>query len=642
MKPFLSLCMIVKNEEKVIERCLSSISHLVDEVIVVDTGSTDSTKEIVKKYTTDIYDFEWINDFSAARNFAASKATGEWIVVLDADEYVDEENFKDFIQELKDDNDLFDAYYAKILNFTGNLGENVVQNFHDRIYKNNGEISFHRSIHEQFKNNKGEPLKNKNSKLVIFHSGYLNQTVNEKSKNQRNKEILDKEMSSGEINAFDYFNLGNEYCSIGEYSKALESYLEAYKLKTDFRLSWVSTTLIQIVICLIYLKRYNDALNVIKDAEDMYTSSPEFLYLKGETFFLRGQMEDAKEIFSQIINNSEGFNHIIFRPDLKDQKPNTRLGDIFLYQENYNDAIYYYTSVLNINKYNEEVVKKVIYVLNKFHSDDEISSFLNSNELVNYRNIQSYVKACFEVGNPTLALNLLDNFYEENKLLYKVALLKKLCISNEGKVEELDEILEFDVLKNLVESNWINVVDLLLLREYATQENNLYTTLKPFEQNEYLKTLIDLVDGKEKIENVNEDLITFSLKILITYKNFALCDVLLDDIEKTDKKTISKVASLLFSYGFKVEALQLYDESDWGYFKEQDFINIINSLLETNNTNGAIELAKYAVLTFKDDFRFYTYILDHTDDTELFRSTLIEAQTLFAGSMYLEKYALKL
>jgi len=96
MKPFISLCMIVKNEEKVIERCLSSVAHLVDEVVIVDTGSIDNTKEIITRYTSNIYDFEWINDFSAARNFAASKATGEWILVLDADEYIDEENFKIF------------------------------------------------------------------------------------------------------------------------------------------------------------------------------------------------------------------------------------------------------------------------------------------------------------------------------------------------------------------------------------------------------------------------------------------------------------------------------------------------------------------------------------------------------------------
>src|SRR5690606_33121747 len=126
--------MIVRNEEKVIGRCLSSVVHLVDEVVIVDTGSTDKTKEIINDFTSNIYNFEWINDFSAARNYAASKATGEWIVVLDADEYVDEENFNQFINELKNEHNKYDTYYAKILNFSGSYGESLVQNTHDRIY----------------------------------------------------------------------------------------------------------------------------------------------------------------------------------------------------------------------------------------------------------------------------------------------------------------------------------------------------------------------------------------------------------------------------------------------------------------------------------------------------------------------------
>ena len=73
--PTISLCMIVKNEENVLDRCLSSIADLMDEIIIVDTGSTDRTKEIASKYTDLIYDFPWINDFSAARNFSFSKAT---------------------------------------------------------------------------------------------------------------------------------------------------------------------------------------------------------------------------------------------------------------------------------------------------------------------------------------------------------------------------------------------------------------------------------------------------------------------------------------------------------------------------------------------------------------------------------------
>lgn len=87
-----SLCMIVKNEEKVLARCLDSFAPLFDEIIVVDTGSDDATKEIAARYTEKIYDFEWCDDFSAARNFAFSKCTGDYIYSCDADEVLDSEN----------------------------------------------------------------------------------------------------------------------------------------------------------------------------------------------------------------------------------------------------------------------------------------------------------------------------------------------------------------------------------------------------------------------------------------------------------------------------------------------------------------------------------------------------------------------
>ncbi len=87
-----SLCMIVKNESAVIRNCLDSLKSVMDEIIIVDTGSTDNTKEIVREYTTNVYDYVWKDDFADARNFAFSKATGDYIYSADADEVLDQEN----------------------------------------------------------------------------------------------------------------------------------------------------------------------------------------------------------------------------------------------------------------------------------------------------------------------------------------------------------------------------------------------------------------------------------------------------------------------------------------------------------------------------------------------------------------------
>lgn len=92
----ISLCMIVKNEEAVIARCLDSVKDLVDEMNIVDTGSTDNTKEIVKQYTNRIFDFKWIDNFAAARNFSFQQATKDYILWLDADDLLNIEEQEKF------------------------------------------------------------------------------------------------------------------------------------------------------------------------------------------------------------------------------------------------------------------------------------------------------------------------------------------------------------------------------------------------------------------------------------------------------------------------------------------------------------------------------------------------------------------
>lgn len=94
----ISLCMIVKNEEDVLERCLESVKLIADEIIIVDTGSTDKTKEIACKFTNKLYNFEWIDDFAAARNYSFSKSTKEFVMWLDADDIILSDDIKKFIE----------------------------------------------------------------------------------------------------------------------------------------------------------------------------------------------------------------------------------------------------------------------------------------------------------------------------------------------------------------------------------------------------------------------------------------------------------------------------------------------------------------------------------------------------------------
>lgn len=145
----ISLCMIVKNEEKILARCLDSIAGLMDEIIIVDTGSVDDTKTIAARYTDKIYDFKWVDDFSAARNFAFSKASMEYIYSADADEVLSPENQNRF-RELK--GLLLPEIEIVQMKYGNQLSKGTVYNFDEeyrpKLFRRLREFLWEEPIHE--------------------------------------------------------------------------------------------------------------------------------------------------------------------------------------------------------------------------------------------------------------------------------------------------------------------------------------------------------------------------------------------------------------------------------------------------------------------------------------------------------------
>lgn len=144
-----SLAMIVKNEQAVIDRCLKSVEGLFDEIIIVDTGSTDKTKELLTKYTSLIYDFEWVDDFSKARNFAFSKASGDYIMWLDADDVMPNKTRQKFINLKKQiANSLPDVVMMKYDIAFDTNGNASFSYYRERIIKNHAGFVWQDPVHE--------------------------------------------------------------------------------------------------------------------------------------------------------------------------------------------------------------------------------------------------------------------------------------------------------------------------------------------------------------------------------------------------------------------------------------------------------------------------------------------------------------
>lgn len=152
----ISLCMIVKNEEERLGRCLSSLQGLYDEILIADTGSTDQTKAVAESFGAKVYDFPWCDDFAAARNFIASKATGDYIYTADADEELDEANRKCFLnlkQVLDPEIDIVQMWYVN------ETAERTVYNtdreLRPKLYKRLRTFTWISPIHETLRT---EPL----------------------------------------------------------------------------------------------------------------------------------------------------------------------------------------------------------------------------------------------------------------------------------------------------------------------------------------------------------------------------------------------------------------------------------------------------------------------------------------------------
>lgn len=145
----ISVCMIVKNEEQVLARCLESLREIADEIIIVDTGSADRTKQIAAAYTDKIFDFKWIDDFSAARNFSFSKASMEYIYAADADEVLEQKEQEKFLylkKTLDPSIEIVQMLYTNQLQF--NTTYNFDEELRPKLYRRLREFVWQEPLHE--------------------------------------------------------------------------------------------------------------------------------------------------------------------------------------------------------------------------------------------------------------------------------------------------------------------------------------------------------------------------------------------------------------------------------------------------------------------------------------------------------------
>jgi len=225
----LSLCMIVKDEEEMLPGCLEPLRGVVDEMIVVDTGSSDRTVEIAESFGAKVVHFPWNGSFSDARNVSIENATGDWIMYLDADEHLEAED----APKLRDllGRTWREGFNLVETNYTG--GEDTgsaTTHLALRLWRRRPEYRFEGRIHEQKTHTMPMflPERFETTTIRVRHYGYLNQRIASKEKSQRNIELLEQEARENP-SPFNDYNLGSEYLALGDPAKARTHFDRAWE-----------------------------------------------------------------------------------------------------------------------------------------------------------------------------------------------------------------------------------------------------------------------------------------------------------------------------------------------------------------------------------------------------------------------------
>lgn len=240
----ISQCMIVKNEEKNIRRALTWAKDIVFEQIVVDTGSTDRTVEIAREMGAKVYHFQWIDDFAAAKNYAIEQASGEWIALLDADEYMNKEDARKLVHLLEQipvpkKGEKIPLFIRCAWVQLDDGGKPFSVDYQDRVFRNRKDLRYHGKIHEQIQMPPGGQFTfiQAENMLSIFHTGYGKSVYEETGKLERNMELLRRELEQDPDNFMAWSYLGDAQKESGDPEGAKASYKKALRGKNSGKLA---------------------------------------------------------------------------------------------------------------------------------------------------------------------------------------------------------------------------------------------------------------------------------------------------------------------------------------------------------------------------------------------------------------------
>ena len=441
----ISLCMIVKNEGAALGRCLNSVFGIVDEIIVVDTGSTDSTCKIARQYGAVIHHFLWNDNFSDARNASLALAQGDWILFLDADEELSSDSRKILTRLIQ--NNTAEGYFVKIVNYLGKEGWiESVPDLVFRLFRNKKDYHFRGAIHEQI----ADVILEKNPRacyqiaedFVIIHHGYLDEVITEKDKKHRNLMLIEKELEQNPTNRLLQYHYGVELFRAERYAEAAGVLIQS-ATDIDPNTIYFPKLIRYIVIAQQSSGQLQEALNTANLGLKFFPNYADLYYYTGLILFDLKHYSQAQNAFLQALSMPEqppqyasfggvrGFRSYYYL---------AQIAEIFLDEE---EALKYYLYSLRDNTRFTHALEHLVRILKPAKEPlytmeclEKVCDFCTSEANLLMGDIY------FRYGAYGLALHYLDQVEDGFPASSDIKLRKGICLIQERRFFESLRLLE--------------------------------------------------------------------------------------------------------------------------------------------------------------------------------------------------------
>lgn len=551
--PTLSLCIITKDEEKNIARCINSVKDVVDEIVVVDTGSKDKTVEIAESLGARVIHTKWEDDFSKARNTAIENAKSDWILFLDADEVVKREDVGKIRPLLEDDT--VEAYMFKFVNYGGDSVSSGRTQIHYnfKLFRNNGKLRYVYPIHENLKNVvDNRALIYKESGITILHYGYLKETRIEKNKTQRYINMLSKYLLTHPNDLFQHLNLGVEYFNAKEYDKALKHLQIVQKrIKTNSPLS------VRLYIYLIQtyaeMKDYDTALKIVSSVKSAYEKIPDFHFLEGAIYFKQKRYQKAVETFNRCfsIGESEGRANLIggagsYRAKYMIAHCREMQGDL-------NGAVKDYIKLLIARPGFKEVFIKLFDIFVKNERPEAVREFFD--KYVDKKDPENYAilaRLYINIGKYEIAKQYLEDVKIDVQGLNN---LKGMVYMGLKKYQDALKSFDMEYGRAKNTANYYKALCYIILKDFKRAKDAAWKLEDSGDKKLFLTIIGEL---KAKFDEVKDDFFKL-LEFLLTVDEFELFNNLLNiyanDFSRDDYVRYGK---LMEKKGFEELALNAY------------------------------------------------------------------------------------